>query len=423
MRCSFQASVLRAEYPALFVPAPCGLHTCHAPSAPRMAHSDLHGDLLSRDRGRDAGRHESRRKSKPECSLWAAGARPVRIPARAAAPLLRKDATGFRALSLKPASSLRKAQASLPVPRSHRAPAGPGQKQNPRGGQLRNGLRALGQNRFRSSPPALPRPTGGLFARVPSLMDKAASRSRCALRRSTASVASGDGSLRCRSLGLATASPVTASVSTGVLPSPCSAWGLRITALRPWGACANFRPPQRTKVFCHSLPSLRGDCAHLCTGKHANGLTLRKRMGLRVLALSNPNLNQNLGSSRSKDPSTSTKARSKPDQTSIRSKANVMPLIEIPPQGKEVSITVHLPEETATDVKLYARFIKATHPAAPSAIITECIRRTLKQDTEFQTWKSDPANAKLGRGGSRPKTTPPSHPPQSNKPEAGAKAV
>jgi hypothetical protein len=100
-----------------------------------------------------------------------------------------------------------------------------------------------------------------------------------------------------------------------------------------------------------------------------------------------------------------------------------MPLIEIPPQGKEVSMTIHLPEETATDVKLYARFLKATHPSAPSAIITECIRRTLKQDAEFQTWKADPANAKLGRGGSRPKRTPPPHPPQSNKPEPGAKTA
>jgi hypothetical protein len=100
-----------------------------------------------------------------------------------------------------------------------------------------------------------------------------------------------------------------------------------------------------------------------------------------------------------------------------------MPLIEIPPQGKEVSMTIHLPEETATDVKLYARFLKATHPSAPSAIITECIRRTLKQDAEFQTWKADPANAKLGRGGSRPKRTTPQHPPQSNKPEPGAKTA
>jgi hypothetical protein len=100
-----------------------------------------------------------------------------------------------------------------------------------------------------------------------------------------------------------------------------------------------------------------------------------------------------------------------------------MPLIEIPPQGKDTSMTVHLPEETANDIKLYARFLNATHQSAPSAIINECIRRTLKQDAEFQTWKSDPANTKSNRGGARPRKTVPLTPPQSNKPEPGAKAV
>ena len=98
-----------------------------------------------------------------------------------------------------------------------------------------------------------------------------------------------------------------------------------------------------------------------------------------------------------------------------------MPLIEIPPQGKDVSMTVHLPEETANDVKLYARFLKATHQAAPSAIITECIRRTLKQDSEFQTWKSDPANTKTNRGGVRTRKAVPPGLPQSTKSETGAK--
>jgi hypothetical protein len=98
-----------------------------------------------------------------------------------------------------------------------------------------------------------------------------------------------------------------------------------------------------------------------------------------------------------------------------------MPLIEIPPQGKDVSMTVHLPEETASDVKLYARFLKATYQAAPSAIINECIRRTLKQDAEFQTWKSDPANIKTNRGGARPRKNPPFSPPPSSKSETGAK--
>jgi len=100
-----------------------------------------------------------------------------------------------------------------------------------------------------------------------------------------------------------------------------------------------------------------------------------------------------------------------------------MPLIEIPPQGKDVSLTVHLPEQTATDVKLYARFLKATHPSAQSAIITECVRRTLKQDAEFQTWKSDPANTKTNRGGARPRKTGAQSQPQSPKPESGAKSL
>ncbi len=42
-------------------------------------------------------------------------------------------------------------------------------------------------------------------------------------------------SLRCRSLGLAPAAAATGSVSAGALPSPCSAWALRIAALRSLG--------------------------------------------------------------------------------------------------------------------------------------------------------------------------------------------
>jgi hypothetical protein len=94
----------------------------------------------------------------------------------------------------------------------------------------------------------------------------------------------------------------------------------------------------------------------------------------------------------------------------------IMPLIELPPRGKEVSLSLTLPEETANDVKLYARFLKATHESAPSAIVNECIRRTLKQDAEFQTWKSNAANTKSNRGGARPRKTVPPTPPQANKP-------
>ena len=80
-----------------------------------------------------------------------------------------------------------------------------------------------------------------------------------------------------------------------------------------------------------------------------------------------------------------------------------MPLIELPPQGKDISLTLNFPEETAHEVKLYARFLKAVHESAISAIINECICRTLKQDAEFQTWKADPANTKSNRGGARPR--------------------
>ena len=93
-----------------------------------------------------------------------------------------------------------------------------------------------------------------------------------------------------------------------------------------------------------------------------------------------------------------------------------MPLIEIPLRGKDVSFSLTMPEETVNDVKLYARFLKATHQSANSDIVAECIRRTLKQDSEFQRWKSDPANTKSNRGGARPRKAGPATPPQPNKP-------
>ena len=93
-----------------------------------------------------------------------------------------------------------------------------------------------------------------------------------------------------------------------------------------------------------------------------------------------------------------------------------MPLIEIPLRGRDVSLSLTMPEETVTDVRLYARFLKATHQSANSDIVAECIRRTLKQDAEFQRWKSDPANTKSNRGGARPRKNGPSAPPQPNKP-------
>ncbi len=155
--------------------------TSHAPSAPRMAHRVQHRALPVRLDVRHVVRDAVGGKSLPECSFWAAGARPIRIPARAAALLLRKDATGFRALSLKPASLLRKAQASLPVPRSHREPAGQGQKQNPRAGRRRKLACERSAKTFPKTPSSAPAPDWRPIPSLRSVITQAASRARCAL--------------------------------------------------------------------------------------------------------------------------------------------------------------------------------------------------------------------------------------------------
>ena len=174
-------AILWAESPAFFLAAPCGLKARHAPSAPRMAHRIHHRAVHVRREVRDSVRDAVRGKSLPGCSFWAAGARPIRIPGRAAALMLRKAATGLRALGLKPASLLRTAQASLPVPRSHRAPAGQGQNQNLRGGDLRIGLRALGHTPFPKTPACAPAPDWRPIPSLRSVIPQAASRARFAL--------------------------------------------------------------------------------------------------------------------------------------------------------------------------------------------------------------------------------------------------
>jgi hypothetical protein len=95
-----------------------------------------------------------------------------------------------------------------------------------------------------------------------------------------------------------------------------------------------------------------------------------------------------------------------------------MPIIELAPRGKDVSLSVTLLEDTANDLKLYARFLKASHQTAISDIISECVRRTLKQDAEFQTWKSDPENTKSNRGGARLPKAGSSTPPKPTTPKS-----
>jgi len=170
-----------AESPVFRLAARGGLKTRQAPSAARMAHR-LHRRAVDvRHEVRDSVRDAVRGKSLHECSFWAASARLIRIPGRAAALMLRKAATGLRALGPKPASLLRTAQASLPVPRSHRATAGQGQNQNLRGGDLRTGLRALGHTPFPKMPACAPAPDWRPIPSLRSVIPQAASRARFAL--------------------------------------------------------------------------------------------------------------------------------------------------------------------------------------------------------------------------------------------------
>ena len=181
MHSASRRAILWAESPAFFLATPCGLKARHTRSAPRIAHRLHHRAVDVRHGVRNSVRDTVHGKSLPECSFWAAGARPIRIPGRAAALMLRKAATGLRALGLKPASLLRTAQASLPVPRSHRAPAGQGQNQNLRGGYLRIGLRALGHTPFPKTPACAPAPDWRPIPSLRSVIPQAASRARFAL--------------------------------------------------------------------------------------------------------------------------------------------------------------------------------------------------------------------------------------------------
>jgi hypothetical protein len=167
-------------YPAAVLPAGHTLKAGNTPLAPRIAHGQHHGHASVGDRvGRNVGDGVGR-EVLPECSSSAASARLVSIPARADALMLRKDASGLRALGLTTASLLRMAHVSLPAPRSRRAPAAQGQSQRRRGAPDRPSRRCERSLRSGMCAPALPRPTRRLFPRF-AQSNQSAGRSRCAL--------------------------------------------------------------------------------------------------------------------------------------------------------------------------------------------------------------------------------------------------
>jgi hypothetical protein len=247
-------TIFWTDYVALVFGVRGGLENRYGVSVDHMVHRVLYRAACVRHDVRDSMRDDVRRKHLPGFSFLAAGARPIRIPARAQALMLHKAATGLRALGLELAALLRTATASLPAPRSRMAPAGQGQSQMQRGAQDRPSNRCERSLRFRSLCAARPAPDRRPTPSLCSVVPQAGGRARFALKRSTASVALGSAPspvARWDSLLLLSR---PASVSAGALPSPCAALGRLIALSGPVGACANFAKP--AKFLMHSLQSL-----------------------------------------------------------------------------------------------------------------------------------------------------------------------
>jgi hypothetical protein len=263
MHSSSRMTIFRTSYPAPSLAVSRRLETRHAPFAPRMAHGPHHGTLPVADDVADGVAHAVARKPSPRCSLWAAGARPSSITARATALMLRKDASGLRALGLKPASLLRTAHVSLPAPRSRRAPAAQGRSQRRRGAQDQPSRRCERSLRSGMCAPALPRPTGRLS--LAALGHTSRPVGRASRSQNHRLSRAWERSFPCRSLGLAPASAVTGSVSAGALPSPFAAWGRLITSSPALGGLRKLSL-KSAKVFARFAPVARATYAFRATG-------------------------------------------------------------------------------------------------------------------------------------------------------------
>jgi hypothetical protein len=319
--------------------------------------------------------------------------------ARAAALLLSNDAGCLRALANVSASFDCNSPVLWPTTHCGRSWVPRWPAQEPRGGQRRKLSCERSSSAFPKMPAARPAPDRRPIPSLRSVIPQVGGQARFALKRSTASVALGSAPssfARWDSL-LLLSRPVQSALGRFLLLAPPGGGsslspalgGLRELALKYAKFLLHSLRLQEQPTLCHMAraASARPNTRHV-----------RLRISHRVVQPSDQNVFQS------------------PNQTSHsqeqRSKSVTMPLIELAPHGKDVSLSVTLPEETANDVKLYARFLKATHQSATSDIISECIRRTLKQDAEFQTWKSDPANIKTNRGGARPRKAGSPTPPQ-----------
>jgi hypothetical protein len=223
-------------YPAAITAAGRTFESSHAPLAPRMAHRQQHGPSsvahhVAHDVARDAALNPV-----PGTPDLAAGARPIGIPARAAALMLRQNAIGLRALGLKPASLLRTALTSLPAPGSRRAPAGQGQNQKQSSAQDGHSIRCERSLSVRNVCACAAAPDCPPFLRFAQSYH-AGSRARFALNRP-------------RSLGSARKEGANRQIKTRLA-------GVRsqrrlLISLRRWGGCARWLPKRagERSLFC-----------------------------------------------------------------------------------------------------------------------------------------------------------------------------
>lgn len=322
--------------------------------------------------------------------------------ARAAALLLTNDAGCLWALVNISASFYCNSPLLWPTTHCGRSWVPRWPKQEPRCGQRKQACERSA-NQFPIMPAARPAPDRRPIPSLRSVIPQVGGQARFALKRSTASVALGSAPssfARWDSL-LLLSRPVQSALGRFLLFAPPGGG----SSLSPALGGLRELSLKYAKFLLHSLRLLeQPTLCHMARAVSARPNTRHVR-----LRISHWSFNHQIKT-----------FFNQPIKPVIpkkqRSKSVIMPLIELAPHGRDVSLSLTLPEETATDVKLYARFLKATHQSAVSNIITECIRRTLKQDTEFQTWKSDPVNTKTNRGGARPRKTASPTLPQTNKP-------